>query len=449
MALKTALLQIGLPLLLTAGPLPGQRSPIQWPVPPPGPPREVVLPRILTAAGELAGDGKTGLSFVFLDARETGFEAGHAAGAAAAWREAEEPEGPSELRSGLAARGISGVEAVVLYGDDRERVARLFWRLRSAGCKDVRILKGGLAAWRVAGGAIETGPSRREPAGRFVPPPDGDAAVGTDWVAQVFFREDVALLDLRDARGWDRWRTPPVYATGHIPSALPFDPRALLPADGGWPEPAALRERLGQIGARAGDPVPPGSTFVLYAVDGHDPRLGLAYLMFALAGLDARVYPAGWSGWRSDPARPVMRVISAAELAGLLKRKNPDLRRDLKPDGLVLLDLREARDFRIGHLPGAASLPFVRFPDVFQTEIAASWPQASRATPLVLYCYGIECVRSLKAGTQAARAGFRDLVWFRGGVQEWRDSGYPLLVSAPATRAPLPPASPGDEGGHP
>lgn len=424
MALKTALWS--LPLLLALS-----QSPLQFPVPPPGPPRHTALPEILIGPAELARLLKAG-GAVPLDAREAGpYAQGHLPGA-------------SSAGGGLPQAGV-----VIVYGEGgagREEVARQYWLLRREGRSGVRVLDGGIAAWRAAGLPLETGPAPPRTAPDPRPSPGLKAVVSADWVAESFGQAGVELLDVRDARGWDRWKTPPTFAAGHIPYALPFDPRALLPAEG-WPEPVGLRRRLSAFGPRPGDPVSLESTFVLYADGEDDPRLGLGCLLLDLAGLDARVFPGGWKEWTAGGKRPVVRVVSAAELAAQLRRGDPKLSADRPPRDLILLDLRDPRDFAIGHLPGALNLPFLDFPAEFEKTVEARWPGADRASiPLVLYCYGIDCVRSRKAGAQAARAGFRDLLWFRGGVQEWRDARYPLLDSPPATR---PSASPGRGDGRP
>jgi thiosulfate/3-mercaptopyruvate sulfurtransferase len=429
-----------------------QGSPLQWPVPPPGPPRETVLPRVLIGVAELAGALAAG-GTIAMDTRGAGpFAAGHLPGAVPAWSASgkiDEVEDPGRLRAQLAGLGISGRETVAIYGDDREADARLYGLLRRAGCAEVRILDGRLDAWRAAGEPLETGRSRRAPAAFFQPASREETEVGADWVAGHFGQTGVELLDVRDARGWERWETPPTFAAGHIPYSLPFDPRALLPEGSGWPDPAGLRRRLAALGPRPGDPVGLDSTFVLWGESPRDPRPGLGLLLLTLAGLDARVFPGGWEEWRADGRRPVVQVVPAAEVAGRLRRENPGLAADRRPRGLILLDLREPRDFAIGHLPGALNLPILRFPADFERQVAAGWPGADRAAiPLLLYCYGIDCVRSRQAGVQAARLGFRNVLWFRGGVQEWREAGYPLPESPPATSSPER-APPGREGARP
>lgn len=405
----------------TAFPLAGQ-SPLDWPPPKPPAP-EPVFPEILVGPEWLRTALPRG-EVVPLDVRPPeAYAAGHLPGAAPAWNTEEEGFGAGRVRSLLAARGISGTETVVLYGgpDDAETIGRLFWLLEGAGCARVKVLDGGIGAWTAAGGELTTAPPSPAAQEGFTGKAREETAVSLDEAAQSFGQAGIELLDLRDARGWERWETPPVFAAGHIPHALPFDLRWLLPAGGGWPDPAAARRRIGEIGPRPGDPVSPESLFLLYGDDAKDPRVGLGYLLFRMAGVDVRVFAGGWASWAAEPARPVVRVVTAAELRALLDREAS------RP---ILLDLRGARDFEIGHLPGARSLPFHRFDEDFEKVVAEGWPGADRArVPLVLYCYGNDCVRSRKGGTHAARLGFRNLLWFRGGVTEWRAAGYPLPES--------------------
>lgn len=425
-----------------ATPLGGQISPLQWPVPPPGAPHDPSLPRLLIPAAEAAVLLKAG-DAVPLDARGTGpFEAGHLPGGVPVWSlQEEDEENADRVGPLLAARGITGKETVILYGDPgRETVARLFWLLRRAGCPEVRIFEGGLAAWRAAGGTLERGPSRRSPSEVALISGGSAADVDADWVASSLGQPGVEILDVRDARGWDLWQTPPIFAAGHIPRSLPFDPRALLPSDGGWPDPTEIRRRLSTLGPRPGDPVRLESTFIVYGKDARDPRVGLAYLLFTFAGLEVRVFPGGWREWTQEQRRPIVRIVSAAELAALLEREGHDLGRDDPPRRSILIDLREERDYALGHLPGSLNLPYLVFTQRFEKQVEEGWPGADRATiPLVLYCYGPECIRSRDAGAFAARRGFRDVLWFRGGVREWWEAEYPLLDSPLARALPATP----------
>lgn len=261
------------------------------------------------------------------------------------------------------------------------------------------------------------------------PAPAPEDTVNADWIAATLGQPGTVLLDVRDARGWDRWEVPPTFAAGHIPHALPFDPGKLAPSRGRVPSRAEIRKRLATLGPRPNDPVSLDSTFVLYGEGAGDLRTGQGRRLLAAAGLDVRTFPGGWKEWTAA-GRPVVRIVPAAQVAALIKREDPALAGAQPPAGLILFDLREARDFAIGHLPGASSLPFDQFAKTFEQRVKEGWPGADRAgIPLVLYCYGPECIRSREAGAQAARLGFKDVIWFRGGIREWTAAGYPLMDS--------------------
>ena len=137
-----------------------------------------------------------------------------------------------------------------------------------------------------------------------------------------------------------------------------------------------------------------------------------------------RCYPGGFSDWRAHPEAPVVRIVGAAELRPRIAQSLWGRMRRRPPRNLILLDLRERGDYESGHLPGAVLLPPYEFEQRLDSVVAARWPGADRArTPFVVYCYGPDCTRSRNCTTMAARAGWRDLWWFKDGVQGWRGAG--------------------------
>jgi rhodanese-related sulfurtransferase len=54
---------------------------------------------------------------------------------------------------------------------------------------------------------------------------------------------------------------------------------------------------------------------------------------------------------------------------------------------------------------------------------------AKKDQPLVIYCSGIKCSRSSSASADAVSWGFKKVHYFRGGIVEWRDAGYPVESS--------------------
>ena len=191
--------------------------------------------------------------------------------------------------------GVSGGRAVVVYDDWQGRAAgRAWWLLRHHGHPDVRVLDGGWTAWRAAGGAVETG----EPT-----PLDGDFTVAAAKGMRVVVAEDVPAVGvLVDARAPERHRgeTEPVDpVAGRIPGSVNVPTDANLAEDGTFRPAEELREIYAAVGATQGADVA--------AYCGSGVTAAHDVLALAVAGVDAALYPGSWSGWITDPARPVER----------------------------------------------------------------------------------------------------------------------------------------------
>jgi rhodanese-related sulfurtransferase len=91
------------------------------------------------------------------------------------------------------------------------------------------------------------------------------------------------------------------------------------------------------------------------------------------------------------------------------------------PDTL-LLDARFPELFALGHIPGAVSLPLSRFDEAF----AEREPALRAARLLVLYCSGPDCHDSRDLALRLREKGFRDLLLYRGGIEDWQEKGHAL-----------------------
>lgn len=196
--------------------------------------------------------------------------------------------------------GIRQHGLVVVYDDwNRAGSARAWWVLTAAGLAHVRILDGGLSAWRSAGGSLETGPVTPRPGNVTVLHDDLYAGSRPTLTAGEAGAGVVTLLDVRAPERF-RGDVEPVDAVaGHIPGAKNVPSSALLADDGTFLANGALAQLFSNHGvdrdARVG----------AYCGSGVTATIAIAAL--AATGCEAALFPGSWSEWSSDPSRPVGR----------------------------------------------------------------------------------------------------------------------------------------------
>ena len=93
-------------------------------------------------------------------------------------------------------------------------------------------------------------------------------------------------------------------------------------------------------------------------------------------------------------------------------------------DGVVIVDVRNSRLYARRHIPGAHHLDLKH---AYTEESLAA--VASKDEPLVIYCSGVKCARSYRASEKAVSWGYTKVYYFRGGIVDWRDAGYPMESS--------------------
>ncbi len=186
--------------------------------------------------------------------------------------------------------GVRQDRPVVVYDDWTGLAAgRAWWLLRYHGHRDVRVLDGAWPAWRDGGGAVET---------EEVSPVPGDFTARPGQMPVVDVDDVLGVPVLVDARAAERFRgeTEPVDPiAGHIPGAVNVPTTTNLRADGRFRDADALRSLYAAAGVTAEQDV------AVYCGSG----VTAAQNVLAL-GIRAALYPGGWSGWITDPARPTV-----------------------------------------------------------------------------------------------------------------------------------------------
>ncbi|MFE9254152.1 sulfurtransferase [Streptomyces sp. NPDC006879] len=234
------------------------------------------------------------------------YEAGHVPGAVFVDldRELAGPPGvggrhplPEVEAFGAAMRraGVTAQAPVVVYdGWVGWGAARAWWLLRWAGHPDVRVLDGGLGAWKAAGHPLSAEEPRPAP-GDFKPVPGGARLLDADGAASMA-RSGL----LMDARAGERYRgeTEPIDpVAGHIPGAVSAPTTENLDAEGRFLPAEVLKARFAGLGVT--------EDLQVGVYCGSGVSAAQQVIALELAGVRAALYAGSWSDWCADGTRPV------------------------------------------------------------------------------------------------------------------------------------------------
>ncbi len=198
--------------------------------------------------------------------------------------------------------GITPAHQVAVYdaGDGSMAAARLWWMMKLLGHERVAVLDGGLAAWRERGFPETDVQPAPLPAPAYPARFDAARIVSAEDVRERLDEDSGWLFDARAAERFRGEVEPIDPVAGHVPGAI-NRPFMLNLCDGQFRPAAELREELlALLGGRD-----PGDTVMMCGSGVTACHLLLAFEHAGLHG--GRVYAGSWSGWISDPSRPVAR----------------------------------------------------------------------------------------------------------------------------------------------
>jgi thiosulfate/3-mercaptopyruvate sulfurtransferase len=175
--------------------------------------------------------------------------------------------------------------------------ARTYWTLKYAGVAKVSILDGGLAAWKAAGYALETGAQAPSPA-IFTATIDKSILAEVGDVEKLEASGKATLVDARPVSFFlGKEKAPASQAYGHIPGALNIDSASYY-------DPATNRLKpkaeLAAISAHV-----PTDAVVSYCNTGHWAATDWFVLHELLGRGNARLYAGSMVEWTSNASHPI------------------------------------------------------------------------------------------------------------------------------------------------
>lgn len=149
-------------------------------------------------------------------------------------------------------------------------------------------------------------------------------------------------------------------------------------------------------------------------------KLLLFTFLFYILAITAPHANAGNPDYRSPEEVPGTTTITAEEV------------KKLYDEGVVIIDVRNPRLYARRHIPGSHHLDLKT---AYNEDSLAAL--VNKDDPVVIYCSGVKCSRSYRASGQAVSWGYTKVKYFRGGITDWRNAGYPVESSAvePATES--------------
>ena len=219
-----------------------------------------------------------------------------------------------QIKKVLGAAGIGDKSKVVIYGAAIP-AARMFFTLDYIGHPNVKLLNGGLNAWKANGGRIDIGPAPKVAVAALTPKPQPDRVVSADWIKQRLSSPTlrqaqgrpeqsrgakVTLLDARpdnEFTGADGGMSG-AHVKGHLPDAQQLVWNTLLDSTGKYLPDAELRKKFEAIGANKTTPL------VSYCMVGM--RASVTYFVARHLGYDARLYDGSIVDWTRRKLPAVM-----------------------------------------------------------------------------------------------------------------------------------------------
>jgi len=207
---------------------------------------------------------------------------------------------PEQLGEFLNARGVARATRVVAYdAKDSLFASRLWWLLGWLGHSQRFVLDGGLARWCGEGHATSTESPAWPQAQALAYRADSTQLIESDVVHAALKRGQLNLIDARGAPRFQGLTEPLDRIAGHVPGARNRPHSENLDASGRFKSESAL---AAEWAALERDPIQQP----LAVMCGSGVTACHHLLARAHAGLaPALLYADSWSGWISDPDRPI------------------------------------------------------------------------------------------------------------------------------------------------
>jgi len=187
-------------------------------------------------------------------------------------------------------RGISNDSRIIVYDRPPNVAASYVWMtLKIYGAENVRILSGGIKAWKKEKRPLTDEAAKVNPA-VFKADLRSELITTPDWIMKN--RENIQLFDTRSLEEFAGAR-----GVGHIPGAVLLEWKQVSSAKESFKSAGEINEVIDKSG------ISKDKEIVIYCEVG--PKATVVYAAFNMAGYKPKLYWGGMKEWQDDPNRPI------------------------------------------------------------------------------------------------------------------------------------------------
>ena len=204
----------------------------------------------------------------------------------------------ADVATVLGANGISEKKQIILYDDGTGKSAgRMYWILDYLGAPDVKILDGGVDAWKAARKPVTKNPTNVK-AATFTPNVDKSKWAGIADVKKAVGSSSTVIIDARspeEFKGTDQTDI----RKGHIPGAVNIEFNKVLTADGKMKSADELKALFEKAGITKDKEV------IVYCKS--SVRAGIIYMALrsVLGYSNVKVFDGAFLEWQADSSNKV------------------------------------------------------------------------------------------------------------------------------------------------
>ncbi|MFQ5965029.1 MAG: rhodanese-like domain-containing protein [Candidatus Scalinduaceae bacterium] len=108
----------------------------------------------------------------------------------------------------------------------------------------------------------------------------------------------------------------------------------------------------------------------------------------------------------------MLKHITREALKGMIDRN----------ENFILVDVLRPESYEEEHIPGSINIPLEDIGEKAKKHLDSD-------KEIIVYCGSFQCNMSSQAAEELIKLGYKDVYDYDGGLQDWKDAGFPLESS--------------------